>query len=253
MKRIVSTVFVLSASLCLSSLGLWAQTEEGHLSRGFYVKVKPGGAAAFEAGLKAHIQWRKSQGDTWTWAVYQVINGEATGDYMIRSAAHTWEDFDKYQPFLDKMAPHFYASVGDSILGIESSIGTTATEISMIPPSFEGYTLFQLITFHIRPDQQQAFRAAIGQVHATLVKANWPGYYIWVYPINGGSGPEVTLVLPFKSFADMKQPEKTLPQVLTEALGEAEATGLMQKFDNSVRGEDSGMIRFRPDLSLIQQ
>ena len=49
---------------------------------------------AFEMAIKEHIAWRKANGETWQWDVYQVAVGPNVGDYGIRSANHTYADID---------------------------------------------------------------------------------------------------------------------------------------------------------------
>lgn len=60
-----------------------------HLNR-----VKPGMTTQYEATRKKHWLWHKRLGDTWTFHVWQVVSGDATGAYIISSFGHTWKDVE---------------------------------------------------------------------------------------------------------------------------------------------------------------
>ena len=78
--------------LGLASQNAWAQ--QNNLARIYFIEAKVGMAAGFETALKQHAEWRKEQGDPWSWFVWQVVNGENLGSFVIRSGDHAWGDFD---------------------------------------------------------------------------------------------------------------------------------------------------------------
>ena len=58
-----------------------------HLNR-----VKSGMVAQYETTRKQHWLWHKRLGDTWSFYVWQIVSGEATGAYVVSSFGHTWKE-----------------------------------------------------------------------------------------------------------------------------------------------------------------
>jgi hypothetical protein len=83
--------------VCLAVLGTTVvHAQDNNLSRAYHAVPKAGMAAQFEAAVNAHTQWRKDNGDPWTWGVSVYDTGEHFGTYSVFSGGHSWADFDAY-------------------------------------------------------------------------------------------------------------------------------------------------------------
>lgn len=222
---------------------------ESELARLFHVDVKTGMQVQFEAGLKAHIQWRHQQGDPWQWNVFQIVNGEWLGDYVIRSGSHTWADLDAYDEFLSKAAAHFYASVGAYVNSVSGYITRTDSSISRWPEDPGSVRYLQVIDYFLKPERAGQFLEVAKQVHEAIGTSGWPVHYAWEINVNGGRGSVLTLVLPYENYAAMEGPEKEMDAMLTEVYGEAKAGELFQGLQSSIEHTETHLAKARPDLA----
>ncbi len=241
---------LLTTSALISILGAQGAPPES-LARVYHISVKTGAEIPFETALRSHAKWRAEQGDPWAWIVYQVVNGDGLGDYYIRSGNHLWADFDTYDSFLMKGAPHFNAVVGPYIASLTSTITGLDTVHILWPDDPTTVKLLQLVTYRIKLGRQAEFSQAIAEAHDAIVKTNWPIHYAWDFLVNGSEGPSATLALPSDNWAGLKGPEKPFEAMLAEAMGETGAKAWLQKFGDSVLSERSAVVRIRLDLSVV--
>lgn len=235
-------------------LGLLSQNifaQSNNMARLFFVKVKTGEGADFAAALKKHSEWRKQQGDPWTWIVYQVVNGKNLGDYVIRSGDHSWSDFDDYEEFSIKGAPEFYKAVGSHIKSVSSMITAGDTVNVDWPENPADVNLLSVITFNLKPGQVPAFRQAVNKYHTAIQENNRETYYSFAWNVNGAKGPSATLVIPYKNWADMQGPEESMREFMMRVLGEEDAQKLYEDFNSTFTSSESMIVRVRMDLSVI--
>lgn len=70
---------------------LAAQEKVAHFS---LWKPKDGLEKKFEAGYKEHLQWHKTNGDTWNWYGWYFLSGPRHGQFLDATFNHAWGDFD---------------------------------------------------------------------------------------------------------------------------------------------------------------
>lgn len=58
-------------------------------------RVKSGMTAQYETARKRHSVWRQKLQDKWSFHVWQIVSGEASGTYMVCSFGHTWKEVDE--------------------------------------------------------------------------------------------------------------------------------------------------------------
>ena len=95
--------FALSCSvLCLSATMFAQSTPQPQrlVSEVNVATPKPGMAAQFEAGRKAHSAFHAAQKDTWSVLVWEITTGERTGAYLMASPGHHWAEFDARADFM---------------------------------------------------------------------------------------------------------------------------------------------------------
>lgn len=214
-------------------------------------KVSPQDGADLESAIREHAQWREQNGDPWTWEIYELATGENLGDFYIRSGGHSWADFDAYEQaeFSAAAFEHYAATMAPAVESISSWISETDTAHARIPESMENIQLFQVITWHLKPDKGQDFEDAIDKFHDAIVQTDWPVHYVFGSPVVGADGPQTSLVLFYENWAAFEGPEKEFGEMMAEVYGE-EAGEIFQKFSGSIAWSESFVLRIRPDLSV---
>ncbi|MFB3090815.1 MAG: hypothetical protein ACE1ZG_05640 [Gammaproteobacteria bacterium] len=235
--------------LSLFSQSLFAQAN--NLAKIYFVNVKSGHGAEFVAALKEHVEWRKQAGDPWTWNVYQIVNGQNLGDFVIRSGGHTWADLDSYEEFLAKGAVEFNKNVGPHIESTSNTITAVDTTNINWYPNNDDVNLISVTTYHLKPGYGRAFAQAVNKYHTAIKENNRKTYYAFAWNVNGGSGPSVSLVLPYKNWAEMQGPDESLRTFMERVLGSEEAQQLSDEFNSTYRSRESSVLRLRRDLSVI--
>src|SRR5215467_10838077 len=98
-------------------------------------KAKPGMTQQYEQARTKHMAWHKSQNDTWSWAVWEILSGDGTGDYIVGSCGHAWKDFDGRDKFEAADTVNANATMGAS-LGAET-VGYYVQRADIAPPPAE--------------------------------------------------------------------------------------------------------------------
>jgi hypothetical protein len=235
--------------MVLISQSLFSQAN--NLAKLYFVNVKSGHGAEFVAEMKKHVEWRKQAGDPWTWYVYQVVNGQNLGDFVIRSSGHTWADMDGYEEFLAKGSVEFNKTVGLHVESISSAITRGDTTNINWYPNNDDVNLISVTTYHLKPGQGRAFTQAVNKYHTAIKENNRETYYAFAWTVNGGPGPRVTLVLPYKNWAEMQGPDESLRAFMVRILGSEEAQELSDDFNSTYHSVESSVLRVRRDLSVI--
>ena len=252
MKRRLIWSVVFTLFVAATGQVLLAQDADDNIARIYVVHVKSGQGMAFEAAFRAHMEWRKQQGDPWDWSVYQVVNGENLGDYFIRSGSHSWADLDAYEDFLVKAAPHLWASIGSVIESVDTYITATDQDTIRLPKDFSKVNYIAYSFYHLSMAEMFGFQDSIKKVHEAIGQSNWPAHYAWTETVNGGSGPTMTRVDFHENWASMQEPEKDFFQMLNEALGEEQAREVLAQITSAVRWVETSVGKRRSDLSLTR-
>ncbi len=246
-----SRVFLGLATAALLAMPALAQEQPAiNVGRVQVFVPKPGMTKQFEEGRKRHSEWHRKQNDQWTWEVWQVTAGDATGAYLSLSFGHTWKDFDSWGAKFEQ------ADLADSatnmdpyVAGGPSSVWRFMTNLSRPPESKEPPKMAEVIHFIIKPGGASDFMYAIRKIHEAIGKTNWPPRYEWFALVSGGEAPHFVLVLPKNSWAEMAEPEVSFDAMLEKAFGRQEAESLVRTLDKTIQREWSEMLTYRPDLS----
>lgn len=242
-----------TALAALLALSLAPPADAGAQELARLYRFTPANGGAFQAALDKHARDRIEHDDPWGWMVMEVVAGEDLGDFIVRSGGHTWADFDAYdQGFGPESGLHFEVSVAPVVEDVTSWITEEDTANSRLPGDAEwpDINLIQVITYHLRPGQQQAFNEAVATVHGAIEASDWPARYAWVDPVAGLHGPQKVLAIFYENWADFEQPETPMYQMLQDELGEDEAQSVMERFGQTFRHVESSVLRWRRDLSV---
>jgi hypothetical protein len=229
-----------------------ALVAQADIARVYQFKPKQGMSAGFQSAFSQHVEWRKQNGETWNWSTFEVINGDEVGTFIVRSGSHTWPDFDAYDAgFGPRGSENFSATVLPLVDWYTNSIASTDTTNVRWPEVDPGFLLFQTVTYHLKPDHMQQFWQGIGKFHQAIEQTDYPVNYAFTIPENGGKGPTVTLVLPYKSWAEFAGPDQPMDAMMVEVYGEEEAMAIFTEFASCYTAVESAVLRFRPELSVI--
>ncbi|MBZ5544807.1 MAG: hypothetical protein LAO07_14185 [Acidobacteriia bacterium] len=247
-------VLLFSCTLLLGVVPALAQVQPKTVAEVIFLAPKPGSAADFEAAVKRHMQWHRQQNDTWAWIVWEEVNGERMGQYVVGTFGHDWKDFDDRANFEKEDTANAMSLIGPYIQSLSGSFYAVRPDLSLARPSPGGppSAFSSVTTVLLKPAGFLEAGEAIKEVNAAIKKSNWPAKpSAWYQLLNGGEGPTLEMVVAREKWADFQPPEKEFGQMLGESYGKMGAENLLQKFYGNVRSFHSEIIKFRPDLSYI--
>jgi hypothetical protein len=253
MKRVLS-VLVFSCALLLGVVPALAQMQSNTVAEVYFVTPKPGSTADIEAATKRHMQWHRQQNDTWTWLVWQIVDGDQMGQYVVGTFGHDWKDFDDKARFEEEDDANAMSVIGPYIQSLTSSFYAVRPDLSLNRPTpgSQPSAYSSVTTVLLKPSGFMEAEEAIKEVNAAIKKSNWPAKpSAWFQLLNGGEGPTLVMVVARDKWADFQPPEKEFGEMLGESYGKMGAENLFHKFYGNIRSYHSQIIKFRPDLSYI--
>ena len=248
-RRATTIALALAASMLSGAAAMAAEPVPGKLTDTWIFWVKAGHEDAFQAGIKAHLAWRKSAGEPFTWNAYQPVVGDDLTHYVFRSEGHQWKDFDANNAWEMKTNSDqkYNEQVALHTERVEHFISELDTEHSSWTDSPD-YKYFGVTMAELEPGTYDQVNEALTTIHNAAVSQKWPRSYAIAWQIGGRGG--MTIASPFKSFADMADPETPFLKVLATALGsEAAAKAVFKTFGSSLESERYTVYASRPDLS----
>jgi hypothetical protein len=175
------------------------------------------------------------------------------GEFVIRSGGHTWADLDNYMEFSLKSVENWTSNVVPHIETISNVITRVDTTNISWFQNADDVNLLSIITYHLKPGQEQVFNQAVSKIHKAIQENNREGHYAFEWNVNGGPLPTVSLVLPFRNWADMQGPEEPFGVFMARVLGEEGAKQLWSDLNSTYHTMESVIIRVRRDLSVISE
>jgi len=220
-----------------------------------FEQPKPGMTKQYEAGRKKHMAWHKSQKDTWTWSVFEILSGDNTGWYVVGSFQHAWKDFDGREKFLQADLADHAVNVARSVAGSAVRYYTERADISLSPStaSRNQAPMFSVTSFLLKPEGVNDFVEAVKKINEGIKKTNYPqpGPSRWYQLVNGGEGPLFVLVGDRANFAAFQPNEKTLGAMLEEAYGKEQGAAILANGLKAIRTQTTSATKYRPDLSYV--
>jgi hypothetical protein len=245
-KLLTAVAFV---SLC--AFTAQAQSTGGEIARIYLNTPKAGGAKAFEAGRKKHMEWHRSQNDAWSWLTWQILTGERADAYYTGTFGHAWKEFDGRDAFEA-------ADDADAAVNLDPFTSSSVPMIyrylskaSRPTGSAEPSPFSQLTFYYVKLEGVPEFSRAIEKVKDALDKANWPVHAEWYGLVSGGEGPLYVVSVERSSWAEFAPTEKTLDMVVAEATSVAESNALFDAIRKNTTKVYTEILRYRPDLSYV--
>lgn len=237
---IVILAFGLTASVAFS--------QASNLAQNYKMVPKAGMQSQVESALKAHTEWRKAHGDSWTWDIYQQIVGPDNGTFYARSGGHSWADFDDYDfPGADA---HFDQTITPLLRSVSNSISAIDTTLVRWPAEDE-FKLFEVVVYDLKPGGGADFSAAIKKYHEAIGQKSDQIYYVFDWTVFGNDGTDdVSGVFPQNNWAGFAPNDPTVEKIMAEVYGEEEAAEILKQFLGSIRSTSNSVLLYRPDLSV---
>lgn len=246
MKRVIAITFAI-----LALAGPAKALDEGSILWVSWIQPRAGQEAEFEQALKAHHDWRREQGDTWSWLVWRIGSGERTGTYAVGTFGHRWSEFDS--PPVDEAAAraHFINTVEPHVDSTRvehysylASLGNLRADL---PP--RKFSVTEAIEVHVGMERE--FLDAIAKITAAIKEQAWPVYYEWYQLETGGTKPAYARVRLLWSWGDLADQEMSLREVLVKTYGPAHAQQIADQFNRTVRQRENRTALLRPDLFYL--
>ena len=253
-----SAVAVLAASFVLALASFLAvpvaaqapaEKPPGELASFWTFWPKAGHEMQFEAAVKEHLAWRKQAGEGWSWEAYQPVLGTDMANYVYRSGEHHWADFDASDAWemATKAGEMFQKSVAPHVEHYEHTIVVEDYEHSHWVMA-EDYKYFRVTEYELNSGAATAVREAIDAIHKGLIAGGWQHSYAVSRTIGGSGG--LTVVGPYRSYAEMEDPKPSMMEVLGKGAGsEAAAKAALQKFSEGIKKSNTSIYMYRADLS----
>lgn len=256
-------ISVLSAVLC-ATLG-WAQTtgqpttqsvnqqNAKNYCRVYFSRPKPGMDLQYEAGRKKHMQFHRSQKDTFTWNTWLIETGDNAGTYVTSTCGHTWAEFDEWEARMGKADTADGATnLTPYVQGGSNGFYVYRSDMSLAPANEPPAPMTAVTIYKLKPGTAPDFAAAIRRATDAISKqADWPKTSGWLQLVNGGDSPTFVLLNARKNWAEFAPLAKTPLDVMTEAYGKETADQIQKTIMDSTAHLSTEAATYRPDLSYI--
>ncbi len=261
--RIRSLLF---ATIVFYAFACWSQTTAGapttqalnamnanNICRIYFAQPKSGASTQLEQARQKHMQFHKSQNDTWTWNTYLIETGMNTGTYVTSTCGHAWKDFDDWEKKMGK-ADAADAAAGMGPLQEHSWNGfyIYRSDMSLAPANQPPAPLTSVTIYHLRAGTADDFTGAVTKINDALRKQqDWPKTSGWLQLANGGDAPEFVLLSSRQNWADFAPLSKSVRDVLNDAYGKEGADALLKTLRESTAHVATEAASFRSDLSYL--
>jgi len=242
----------------LGSVLLWvgamvSQEKPGNIAALEFQKPKNGMVEQYQNGRKQKAAWHKQQNDPLPLYVFETLTGDDTGTYVVGRFGQHWADFDKPAIPDEADIAEFQKVIGNFVDTVTARYYEYMPKVSNPTGDKMPSKFAQIITFYVRYGKGSDFRSAITRVHDAGEKTKWPINYEWYELANGGPTGVYVLAIPHNKWADFEDKPDVKPfrDMLKDAFGQAEADSIVDRIDNSVEKETSGIAQFHPELSYI--
>jgi len=224
-----------------------------NLCRVYFIKPKPGAEAQLEEGRKKHMQFHKSQNDTWTWSTFAIETGMNTGVYVTSTCGHAWKDFDEWE---QRMGKADTADASANLTPFEQSSWNGfylyRSDMSLAPANRPPAPITAVTIYVLHPGAQNEFTDAIRKINEALGKQpDWPKTSGWLQLLNGGEGPEYVLLSSRQNWADFAPPKKSVQDVVSETYGKEGADAIFKTIRDATEHLSTESALYRSDLSYI--
>ena len=226
----------------------------GNISDVWYIVPKEGMNDEFEAAFKEHIAYRAKKGDPRDWQTYAPAVGSYLNYYIVRYCCTTWAERDAYDKWNaeSKAGEHFNENVDQYVHKYKHYLGEVDFENSSWPEEDSGYKYFGVTRWDPKPGMGRTITETKNKMSQMAKEHGWPFHWSWSWRVGGEGG--LSLVSPYKSWADMADPEQSFYEFLSDKMeSEEEAGALLNSFSTSFEGSTYTIYRHIEDMSMSSE
>ncbi len=245
----------LAIILLACSFSAWAQEDTGNLAEVWVMTVDMDSQPAFEEAFKSHLAVRKEHEDPFTWNVYTAETGDDLSTYLVRACCFSWADKDAYDAWSDKnpdVENDWSQNVHPHVAKYGHHYSTIDFANSHWPEGNADHRFVGVTDYHIKTGHASQFAAIMGELSQIALNEGWAEaghHWAWSNSVDGTATTH--LVIPYKNYADMADPDPTFYEFLSQHLGSEQAAGEMfQRFNDAMTGSEYHIYEHRSDLSM---
>ncbi len=227
-----------------------AQEPTGLMGYVVAVDPLPGHGSQFEEGAKRHMEWYADAGGSWSWAVFEIIMGERTGQYVFGSFNHAYADFDTSDVDPQGSAASIDRNVAPHTENVVASMVRFRDDLSMAEPGQPLRPIYEVLSFEVKPGHNEDFEHFWVKFREAIQASGMPAEYFVYQYAQGGKGGTWVISIPHESFAEMEGPEGWMEDMFEQAYGKFEGRALMEMVGEIMTSFTSEIFAYRADMSV---
>ena len=254
MKTCLSKILFILFCNTLIAFHIQAAEKLPSLAEMWVVHIDLKDSADFEKALKEHTKFRLEKGDPRQWQIYAPITGDQFGVYYIRYCCIEWKDNDAYSAWSskNKTLENWRKTAGKYANKLEHYFSALDFKNGQWPETDPGFKFFEVISFDPKPGMGAKIEERKAEISQAAVAMKWPYNWSWSWRIGGES--QLSLVLPYTSYAEMAEPETSFTEALGKHFNDADkARNMMQEWSSYFDSTQSFIVALREDLSMPQK
>ncbi|MCL1049153.1 hypothetical protein L2755_05885 [Shewanella abyssi] len=253
MKKNLFKTFTYSCILMLALLNVAnaAHHKPDSLADVWVMVPNAGQQAAFETAFIKHIQFRASKGDPRAWKVYRPAIGTGMDRYIIRYCCTKWKDVDGYLQWQadNKILDDWYANVAQYLGHYEHFYSRIDAKNSHWPDDTKDFKYFAVTNYKAKMGSVKSIAEGKKLLSDNAKAMKWPFFWSWADSIGGKGG--LSLVIPYKNYAEMTPPDKSFSQALAAHMGDdAKAGAALKAWSENFHSTTYTVYRLVEELSI---
>jgi len=213
------------------------------------ITAKEGQGKALEAAIVEYHHFMATKPGSMRWRWFSVVTGKNTGKYLVRTGNHDWADFDAEHDWDDESDAKFASLISPHIASVAASFTLTDDKLGIWPDNLAEYKLFSVTRWYVRPGRYGDFMKGLTKIDTILKENKFPYPYAVIHNVSGADGNLVSLVIPYKNYADMAPKQPDYMDVMNKAMGDEEAAAFMDEWGSSFKTGDNFLLRYLPEQS----
>jgi hypothetical protein len=191
--------------------------------------------------------------DTWSFYVWQIVSGEASGTYMVCSFGHSWKEVDESDQRVGGEEDDPSASVEPYLDAEWESYYRYLPSLSLAPrDGFSPSAKLSVTRWLLKQEDVESFLAAQAKIKNALAKGGYLGHVRWFQLVNGGETPQFLMLVDRDNWASYEHsPDENLGSIMEKTYGKDQAASIMRDVHRAVRSQYVETWQYRPDLSFV--
>jgi len=216
-------------------------------------RAKPSMTAQYEAARKRHWLWNQKLKDTWSFHVWQIVSGEASGTYMVCSFGHSWKEVDESDQLVGGEEDDPAAKVEPYLEAEWESYYRYLPNLSLAPQNdFSPSAKLDVTRWLLKQEEVESFITSQLRIKDALEKAGYSGRLRWYQLVNGGEAPQFLMLVDRDNWAAYEEAaNENLGGIMEKTYGKDRAASITADVRRAVRSQYVETWQYRPDLSFV--